>query len=128
MLILPGDRVGIRFGSEAQPFEAIRMQPDIHSDKLPEPFKSRYQTPSGVRLPCNDVMIADSMKCEETVIYCTSGDQQFGMHIVGAGEEYHLERKCSDFFADDFKWDIEQKILDTDTSDFINKYHDGNDG
>ena len=74
MLILPGDRVGIRFGSEAKPFEAIRMQPDIHSDKLPEPFKSRYQTPSGVRLPCNDVMIADSMKCEETVIYCTSGD------------------------------------------------------
>jgi hypothetical protein len=32
MLILPGDRVGIRFGTEAQPFEAIRMQPDIHSD------------------------------------------------------------------------------------------------
>jgi hypothetical protein len=60
-LILPGDRVGIRFGTETQPFEAIRMQPDIHSDRLPEPFKSRYQTNSGVRLPCNDVMIADSM-------------------------------------------------------------------
>lgn len=32
MLILPGDRVGIRFGSAETPYEAIRMQPDIHSD------------------------------------------------------------------------------------------------
>jgi hypothetical protein len=44
------------------------------------------------------------------------------MHIVGAGEVYHLERKCSDFFADDFNWDIEQKRLDTDTADFANRY------
>ena len=84
MLILPGDRVGIRFGTEAQPFEAIRMQPDIHSTDLPEPFATRYQTSKaqkgseewlrGVRLPCNDVMIADSMQCEDTVVYCTSAD------------------------------------------------------
>ena len=42
MMILPGDRVGVRFGTEDQAYEAIRMQPDIHSDKLPEPFKTRY--------------------------------------------------------------------------------------
>lgn len=42
LLILPGDRVGVRFGTEDSPFEAIRLQPDIHSDELPEPFKSRY--------------------------------------------------------------------------------------
>lgn len=48
------------------------------------------------------------------------------MHIVGAGEIYHLERKCSDFFADDFKWDIEQKRLDTDTAAFTNKFNDAN--
>lgn len=74
MLILPGDRVGIRFGSEEQPFEAIRMQPDIHSKDLPEPFKTRYQTPSGVRLPCNDVMVADSIQCEDTIVYCTCAE------------------------------------------------------
>ena len=37
------------------------------------------------------------------------------MHIVGSGEIYNLDRKCSDFFADDFKWDDEQKKLETDT-------------
>jgi len=63
MLILPADRVGIRFGSSNSPYEAVRMQPDINSSILPEPFKSRYQTLDGVRLPCNDVMIADSMAC-----------------------------------------------------------------
>ena len=48
------------------------------------------------------------------------------MHIVGAGEVYYIERKCSEFFADTFTWDIEQKRLDTDTADFTNKYTDGN--
>ena len=62
MLILPGDRLGIRFGSTDTPYEAVRMQPNIHDPNLPEPFKSRYVDNSGsVRLPCNDVMIADSM-------------------------------------------------------------------
>jgi hypothetical protein len=42
MLILPGDRVGIRFGSAETPYEAIRMMPDIHSPLLPEPFATRY--------------------------------------------------------------------------------------
>jgi hypothetical protein len=42
MLILPGDRVGVRFGTEEQPYEAIRIQADIHSAQLPEPFKTRY--------------------------------------------------------------------------------------
>jgi hypothetical protein len=42
MLILPGDRIGVRFGSIETPYEAIRMQPDIHSKDLPEPFATRY--------------------------------------------------------------------------------------
>jgi len=125
MLILPGDRVGIRFGTESQPFEAIRMQADIHSDKLPEPFKTRYQTASGVRLPCNDVMIADGLTCEDTVVYCSSADQDMKMHIVGAGEIFTLNRKCKDFFADDFDWDKEQKLLEDDTTAFATKYADG---
>lgn len=44
LLILPSDRIGIRLGTEDQPFEAIRMQPNIHSVNLPEPFATRYQT------------------------------------------------------------------------------------
>jgi len=81
MLILPGDRVGIRFGSTESPYEAVRMQPDIHNAALPEPFKTRYQTKTGTRLPCNDVMIADSVQCADTVIYCTSGEDEFRFSI-----------------------------------------------
>ena len=44
MLILPADRVGIRFGSTKSPFEAVRMQPNLNDVNLPEPFKSRYRT------------------------------------------------------------------------------------
>ncbi len=77
MLILPGDRVGVSFGSTETPYEAFRMQPDIHSPSLPEPFRTRYRTPGGVRLPCNDVMIADSMTCADTTVYCTSADDDF---------------------------------------------------
>ena len=72
MLILPADRVGIRFGSLDNPYEAVRMQPNVNSRSLPEPFLSRYRTKSGVRLPCNDVMIADSMSCTDTVVYCNN--------------------------------------------------------
>jgi hypothetical protein len=40
------------------------------------------------------------------------------MHIVGAGEIFTLDRKCSDFFAKEFDWDTEQKRLIDDTTDF----------
>jgi hypothetical protein len=125
MLILPGDRIGIRFGSTDFPYEAIRMMPDIHSASLPEPFRTRYQT-SGVRLPCNDVMIADSMECTDTDVYCTSADQMMKMHIVGAGEIFTLNRNCKDFFAKNFNWEAEQKRLEQDTTAFSGKFSDGN--
>jgi len=79
MLIVPGDQVGIKFGSEVTPFEGIRLQPDIHSSALPSPMKERYQTPSGVRLPCNDMKISDSMVCQDTYIYCTDPNDDIKM-------------------------------------------------
>jgi len=126
MLILPGDRVGVRFGTDMQPYEAIRLQPDINSATLPEPFKSRYQTPSGIRLPCNDVMIADSIQCVDTVIYCTDPEDSIKMHINGAGEIFSLDRKCKDFFQQNFDWNAEQKRLEDDTTEFANLYSDAN--
>ena len=87
MLILPGDRLGIRFGSKDTPYEAIRMQPDIHDPLLPDPFRTRYVIEEKgkrvVRLPCNDVMIADSMQCRDTIIYCKSADDEFKFSIQG---------------------------------------------
>jgi hypothetical protein len=80
MLILPGDNIAIKYGAskckewnsagcldweiseEPSDFEGVRLQPDIHSSQLPEPFKTRYTSRDGqTRLPCNDVMIADSL-------------------------------------------------------------------
>jgi len=89
MMILAGDRIGIRFGAIESPYEAVRMQADIHSNDLPKPFKTRYQDPHskvpGVRLPCNDVMIADTIKCYDTDVYCSHPDDIFKFSLQGAG-------------------------------------------
>ena len=61
-------------------------------------------------------MIADSMICEDTVVYCTGADEIMRMHIVGSGEVFNLDRKCSEFFARDFNWAEEQKKLEKDTT------------
>jgi hypothetical protein len=125
MLILPGDRLGIRFGSKDTPYEAIRMQPDIHDPKLPAPFDKRYQiTENGktvVRLPCNDVMIADSMQCRDTIIYCRSADDEFKFSIQGAGEIFTFNQRCGDFLSG-FNWDTETRLLRTSIEDFKTKY------
>lgn len=47
MLILPGDRVGIRFGSKQNPYERLTVQPDIQAvvesnDPKLSQFKTRY--------------------------------------------------------------------------------------
>lgn len=126
MLILPGDRVGIRFGTDEQPYEAIRMQPDIEDPALPEPFRSRYRSSSGVRLPCNDVMIADSVTCKDTYIYCTDPEDSMKMKINGAGEIFTFDTKCKDLFQGSFNWADEQKRLEDDTTEFANLYSDAN--
>ena len=115
MLILPGDRVGIRFGSTDSPYEGIRVQPDIHSSNLPEPFRTRYQDPlsdvDGVRLPCNDVMIADSMTCSNTIFYCSRACDTVKFAVQGSGEIFSFnDIKCSDFMPD-FDWEQEAALL-----------------
>jgi len=47
------------------------------------------------------------------------------MHIVGAGEVYTFERKCSDFFSQDFNWADEQESLVKDTTSFARRYSEG---
>lgn len=47
------------------------------------------------------------------------------MHIVGSGEVFTLDRKCKDFFADDFVWEDEQRRLEEDTTAFASKFSDG---
>lgn len=47
MLILPGDRIGVNFGTSVKPNELFRMQADINSPALPEPFRTRYRGRDG---------------------------------------------------------------------------------
>ena len=144
MLILPGDRVGIRYdkkenivakemvdasGKKYMSYttvdngaEEIRMAPKIDDPALPEPFKTRYQkmvdasgrlvdlkTP---RLPCNDVMIADSIACENTVLYCTSKTDKVFFSVQGAGEMYRIDKTCEELLKPTgFDWDLENKQL-----------------
>lgn len=124
MLILPGDRTGIRFGSKDAPYEAIRMQANIADPSLPEPFKTRYTSTDGKsRLPCNDVMIADSMKCENTIIYCKSASDEFKFSISGSGDIFHFHQRC-DKFLKNFNWETETKLLDETPTEFQRKYTD----
>ena len=51
MLILPGDRVNIRFNTDADTYFGHSVQADINSPQLPEPFRTRYQNPHRNRDP-----------------------------------------------------------------------------
>jgi hypothetical protein len=122
LLILPGDRVGINFGTSSTPSEQFRMQADINSPSLPEPFRSRYRgrdinnLPTGMeqgRLPCNDVMIADSMTCQNLAIFCSSADDDFNFQVQGAGEIYRFNKKCSEFIPE-FNFETETALLRSD--------------
>lgn len=111
MFLYPGDRWGITFETDDNTYEAMKVMPDIHSPDLPEPFKSRYQVPSGgVSLPCNDHLMADSLTCEGLTFYCdySNPDQMVDVTIQVTGEVYTLKQSCRDFFGSDINWDAAQ--------------------
>jgi len=55
-------------------------------------------------------MIADSMACDNTIIYCRSADDEFKFSIQGAGEIYSFNQKCGDFLKG-FNWETETQLL-----------------
>lgn len=55
-------------------------------------------------------MIADSLYCQDTIVYCTKADDEFQFSIKGAGEIFTFNQPCSDFIKD-FDWEKETQLL-----------------
>lgn len=63
-------------------------------------MERRYREDGQVRLPCNDVMIADSMSCSNTVIYCRKATDMVSFAVHGAGEIFNINKECKDIIPD----------------------------
>ena len=49
--------------------------PAIDDPANPAPIVDRYQLANGsTRLPCDDMKVADTMVCNDYVVYCTDPD------------------------------------------------------
>lgn len=59
-------------------------------------------------------MIADSMVCENTIIYCTEVSEELKFSVQGAGEIFSFDQKCSDFLKG-FNWEQETKDLQSNS-------------
>ena len=71
---------------------------------MPEPLKARYQIDNGsgevyTRIPCDDMKVADTLKCESLEAYCTGPNDKIMFSIQGGGDMFLVEEKYSDFFA-----------------------------
>ena len=79
MIILPGDQLKARFVTDYTDQEAYRLQPDIHASNFPAVLKERYHIGDNVvRLPCDDMKVADSIVCKDYEVHCASpGDRIF---------------------------------------------------
>jgi len=71
--------------------------PDIHSPKMESPLKERYQIPTGtgnnfdVRLPCDEMKLADTLKCDNMIAYCTSPNDKIVFALQGAGDMFFVD-------------------------------------
>jgi len=86
MVILPGDQISLRFASDYTSNEGLRLTPNIADPLLPSPMKERYQVVGAggqtvTRLPCNDMKVADTVKCENFVAHCTGPDDKITLAI-----------------------------------------------
>ena len=107
LIILPGDQVKIRFVTAHTKQEALRLQPDIHSSSFPAPLRERYHIGNNVvRLPCDDMKVADSINCSRFEVTCAEKDDIVIFQIQGAGDMFTIEETCGNFLASqDFNWD-----------------------
>jgi len=76
--VLPYDQIKVRFITSNTDQDGLRLQPDIFSKEMPSPLKERYQVPLNdgtggfeVRMPCDDMKVADSIQCENFDVYCS---------------------------------------------------------
>jgi len=71
--------------------DSVRIMPEIYSTEMPEPIASRYKFgKDGIRLPCDDRKVADSVICQGYHVYCTSLDQMIDFTLQGSGEIFKI--------------------------------------
>ena len=93
MIILPGDQLKARFVTDYTDQEAYRLQPDIH--KLPSPLRERYHIGGNVvRLPCDDMKVADSIVCDNYEVHCANPGDRIFFGLQGAGDLFMIDKTC----------------------------------
>jgi len=96
----------VRFVTSYTDQEAQRLAPEIHSDKFPSPLKERYRVGATgeVRLPCDDMKVADTVVCTDYVAHCTGPNDRVMFSVQGSGDMYLLEQRCSEFLKGYVDW------------------------
>ena len=135
MIVLPGDQTRIKFVTSFSDQESVRIMPEIHSPALKEPFKSRYQVEPytinnkrywKTRLPCDSMKVADTLVCNDFVAHCSDPNDKISFSIVGSGDMFLIEAKCSEFFAGSLDWEKVDYLLKEDAKKFTETFSEAN--
>jgi len=60
----------------------MRFMPEIYDADMPSPMKERYTLSNGeTRLPCDDRKVADTITCEDYVVYCTDPNDRIYLSV-----------------------------------------------
>ena len=71
-------------------------------------------------------MIADSMVCQNTSVYCLDPNEEFTFALQGAGEVYSFKKTCGDFMkANEFDFVSQTELLQQDSAKFEQSWPKG---
>lgn len=118
LVVLPGDQVALKFTSAQSYNHGLRIAPDIQagatSQPLPEHFRRRYIDGSKVVLPCNDQKVADTVTCNDYVVFCFSPQDRITLSVQGKGNSYLVDQTCGEFLTGERDWNQVQAMLEND--------------
>jgi len=70
---------------------------------MPSPLKERYQVEDAagnisIRMPCDDMKVADTLVCENFDVYCTDPNDMVVFSVNGGGDLFLIQNTCAEFF------------------------------
>ena len=71
--------------------------------------------------------IADTVICDDFFVYCISSDDVISLTIIGSGDVFRIQQKCSQFLSDgdlSFDWDQLNNLLLSDYHQLNDKIND----
>jgi hypothetical protein len=106
----------------------MRITPEITADRtnppLPDHFRRRYIDGQKVVLPCNDQKIADTVTCDDYIVYCWSPNDRITLSVMGKGNSYLVDQTCGEFFAGERVWSEVQSMLENDIQKFVGEFEE----